>query len=74
MGGYAYAIVRDKKICQEAFKAHGGGKSLSRIEEPEMLGKFLKYCMENSLKIEIVYEDFEDWHEYEYFDDLINKK
>jgi len=56
MGQFAYLINKEKRICCESHKISGGGKSLTRIEEIETLGRFLEYCRENKLQIECVCE------------------
>jgi hypothetical protein len=56
MGQYAYLINREQRICCESHKISGGGEGLTRIEEPEILGRFLEYCRDNKLQIECVSE------------------
>lgn len=56
MGQYAYLINKEKRIRCESHKISGGGKSLARIEEVEILGRFLEYCRESQLQIECVSE------------------
>jgi len=56
MGQYAYLINKEKRICCEAHKISGGGQSSFVIEEPEILAKFMNYCMVNKLQIYCVSE------------------
>lgn len=56
MGQFAYLINKEKRICCESHKISGSGESLTRIEEVEILGRFLEYCRENKLQIECVSE------------------